>query len=139
MRLKQIEKNLDLLDTLRLSTPRAMGRTETQQSIDDYYTRVLASDGVYVWYRNGVITNWQLAMDNWLADQYLPKLQRLDNRWRAYVSQLHYKHYLYNRLALTRLQIQKARQQMVYLKDELAETQSTIERYIGGNDNTTEQ
>jgi len=138
MRLKQIERHLDLLNTLKLSTPRAMSRTETKRSIDDYYARAMAGDEMYAWYRDGVIANWQLAMNGWLSDIQTNKIQRLDNQWRSYVAQLHYEHYLLNRQAMTRIQIQTADEQMAYLEDELAQTQINIERYIRGNDQDTE-
>lgn len=138
MRLKQIERNLDLLNTLKLSIPRAMSRTETKRSIDDYYARAMAGDEMHAWYRNGVIANWQLAMNGWLAEIKTNKVQRLDNQWRSYVAQLHYEHYLLNRQAMTRMQIQQAEEQIAYLNDELAQTQINIERYIGGNDKDTE-
>ena len=83
-----------------------MSRTETKRSIDDYYARAMAGDEMHAWYRNGVIANWQLAMNGWLAEIQTNKVQRLDNQWRSYVAQLHYEHYLLNRQAMTRMQIQ---------------------------------
>lgn len=139
MRLIQIDKYDRLFETLRLSTQRAMSRTETKRSVDDYYQRAIAGDEGYAWYRDGVITNWQMAMNEWLADTRIAKVQRVDTGWRGYVAELHYAHYLSNREAVVRLQIQQGNEQLAYLKDEIAKTQLNIERWVAGNNyNNTE-
>jgi hypothetical protein len=131
MRLYQIDDNKELLEVVTRSRYQIMSNRETKDSVDEFYRLALMTDQQVAWMRNGAITNWQAAMDEWMSVQKLEKLQRLDDSWRGYVAQLHYEHYLNNKEAQLMLSKTQITKRIVDTQDTKAETRERIERYLG--------
>ena len=94
MRLHQIE-NQQLLSkhTYRQSNT-TLSNSDTKQQIDAWYETALVTEPTPYWLSDGIITDWQQSLNDWFADVAVPRHQLLDSKWRSYVTQLHYIHYL---------------------------------------------
>lgn len=94
MRLRHLEHQHQLSEHIQTQSKLPLSNLDTKQQIDAWYETALATESPPYWLSDGFITDWQQSLNDWFADAAVPKHQLLDSKWRSYVTQLHYIHYL---------------------------------------------
>ena len=130
MRLHQLEHQQHLSEHIYTTSNISLSNSDTKQNIQQWYDTAFSTAPTPYWIADGIITDWQASLHDWLSSMNIPKLQLLDDSWRGYATQLHYCHYLKSQQSHKDAQAAELDAQRSKLKLQLADAEKKADDYF---------
>ena len=130
MRLHHLEHQQHLSEHIYTTSNISLSNSDTKQNIQQWYDTAFSTAPTPYWIADGIITDWQASLHDWLSSMNIPKLQLLDDSWRGYATNQHYIHYLKSQQSHMDAQAAELDTHRAKLKLQLADAEQQADLYF---------